>query len=324
MTHGVSAQSSSQDKAPPCNATSVLEELDLKNRPRLEQILAEAARVANAQAVLWKIEKDNLAPSYLFGTVHVIDESMQTLSPAVRRAIASSKVIAVEAAQPASKEAWQASMADANPLMVSLDRELERVLDEHEMSVVERALIAAGYPGRMAFALKPWAATMFLADSPCQHSLQERGLMPIDAIIVERAENNNLPIVGLETTLEQYQSLASIPSALQVAWLKASIELHPRVDDISETMAQLYRFRRLDAVWSLTQIMAPQAGLTDDMLQSLRSELVGKRNARMLERALPLLDKGGAFIAVGAMHQIGPEGLVALLKQKGFSTVAIE
>ena len=33
---------------------------------------------------------------------------------------------------------------------------------------------------------------------------------------------------------------------------------------------------------------------------------------------------GGAFIAVGAMHQIGPHGLVALLREKGFKLTAIE
>jgi uncharacterized protein YbaP (TraB family) len=118
--------------------------------------------------------------------------------------------------------------------------------------------------------------------------------------------------------------LASISSSIQVAWLKASIELYPRVDDISETISELYRFRRLDAVWPLTQKMAPEAGLNDATLKSLRTELVSRRNVRMLDRALPLLNEGGAFIAVGAMHQIGPDGLVALLRDKGFTVTPIE
>jgi uncharacterized protein YbaP (TraB family) len=165
---------------------------------------------------------------------------------------------------------------------------------------------------------------MFLADSPCQRQLQERGLKPIDSLVLERAQANGARIIGLETTYEQYRSLASIPADLQAAWLKASIELHPRVDDISQTMSELYRFRRMDAAWTLTQEMAPHAGLDDAMLTSLRGELVGKRNQRMLERALPLLDQGGAFIAVGAMHQTGSDGLVAKLRQQGFTVTPIE
>ena len=193
-----------------------------------------------------------------------------------------------------------------------------------EMAVVEKVLADAGYPAQLALGLKPWAVTMFLADSPCQRQLSERGLKPIDSLVLERAQANGAHVVGLETTYEQYRSLASIPPNLQAAWLKASIELHPRVDDISQTMSELYRFRRLDAAWTLTQEMAPNAGLDDMTLASLRGELVGKRNARMLERALPLLDQGGAFIAIGAMHQIGSDGLVAMLRKRGFTLSPIE
>ncbi len=70
--------------------------------------------------------------------------------------------------------------------------------------------------------------------------------------------------------------------------------------------------------------MAPQAGLDDATLGALRNELVAKRNQLMLERALPLLDAGGSFIAVGAVHQMGPDGLVALLQQRGSRVTALE
>jgi uncharacterized protein YbaP (TraB family) len=215
-------------------------------------------------------------------------------------------------------------MAQAQPLMVSTDRELQRILAADELAIVEKVLADAGYPAQLALGLKPWAATMFLADSPCQRKLQDRGLKPIDTLVSERAEANRTEVVGLETTYEQYRSLASIPPELQAAWLKTSIELNPRVDDISQTMSELYRFRRMDAAWTLTQEMAQTSSLDDATLKSLRNELVGKRNARMLERALPLLDRGSVFIAVGAMHQIGSDGLVALLRQKGFTLTPIE
>ncbi len=47
--------------------------------------------------------------------------------------------------------------------------------------------------------------------------------------------------------------------------------------------------------------------------------LLTDRNHVMAERAVPLLEKGNAFIAVGAMHLPGNEGLISLLKQKGYS-----
>jgi uncharacterized protein YbaP (TraB family) len=306
-----------------CSPASVLHELDQRDRGKAEKILTDASRVANSEAVLWRIEKSGVPASFLFGTVHVIDANLQTLSQATLDAIDAAKVVAVEAAE-TSYSSLTNAMAQAQPLMVSHDQELQRILSDDELAAVENVLKEAGYPSQLALGLKPWAATMFLADSPCQRQLQERGLKAIDSIVIERAQANGIRIAGLETTYEQYSSLAAIPPRLQAIWLKASIELHPRVDDISLTMSELYRLRRMDAAWAMTQELAPHAGLDDRTLASLRSELVSKRNERMIDRALPLLNDGGAFIAVGAMHHIGPDGLVALLRQRGFTVTPIE
>ena len=48
------------------------------------RIMAEAAATKNAGAILWKIEKEGRPASYLFGTVHLTDERVTTLSPAVK------------------------------------------------------------------------------------------------------------------------------------------------------------------------------------------------------------------------------------------------
>jgi uncharacterized protein YbaP (TraB family) len=322
-THAALPAASGDADNSPCSPTRVLYEIDHRNRGRLEKILHDASLVANSDAVLWRIDKPGVPASFLFGTVHVIDPSLQALSQSTLAAIDAAKVVAVEAAE-TSRKSLTNSMAQAQPLMVSTDRELQRILAADELAIVEKVLADAGYPAQLALGLKPWAATMFLADSPCQRKLQDRGLKPIDTLVSERAEANRTEVVGLETTYEQYRSLASIPLELQAAWLKTSIELNPRVDDISQTMSELYRFRRMDAAWTLTQEMAQTSSLDDATLKSLRNELVGKRNARMLERALPLLDRGSVFIAVGAMHQIGSDGLVALLRQKGFTLTPIE
>jgi uncharacterized protein YbaP (TraB family) len=306
-----------------CTSQSVLYDIDHSDRQKLQQILDDASKALNNEAVLWRVDKDGVSPSYLFGTVHVLDPSLQKLSPAVRSAIDRSKIVAVESVE-STHTAMVATMATTASLMISHDKELQRILDEDEMTVVEKAFSEAGYPGELATALKPWAVTMFLADSKCQQALLARGLKPIDALVAERAHAKGKSVIGLETLAEQYRSLASISDIAQIAWLKATIELHDRVDDVSETLSELYRFRRLNAIWPITQELAPDAGLDEPVLQALRNELVSKRNWRMLDRAMPMLEKGGAFIAVGALHQSGPDGLVALLEKKGFRLTALE
>ena len=52
-------------------------------------------------------------------------------------------------------------------------------------------------------------------------------------------------------------------------------------------------------------------------------ELIEKRNRTMHERAMPLIDGGNAFIAVGALHLPGNTGLVELLRQSGYRVTPV-
>ena len=52
--------------------------------------------------------------------------------------------------------------------------------------------------------------------------------------------------------------------------------------------------------------------------------LIHDRNLRMRDRLLPLLTEGGSFIAVGAMHLIGEDGLVELLRAAGYTVTRID
>ncbi len=51
--------------------------------------------------------------------------------------------------------------------------------------------------------------------------------------------------------------------------------------------------------------------------------LRGVRDARMAERALPHLARGGAFIAVGALHLPGPDGLVERFRRAGYRVTKV-
>jgi hypothetical protein len=52
--------------------------------------------------------------------------------------------------------------------------------------------------------------------------------------------------------------------------------------------------------------------------------LITRRNLRMRDRALPLVERGGALIIVGAAHLPGAEGLLSLLRQSGYAVERVE
>lgn len=308
---------------PLCHTSSIINELDSRDRFKLETLLRNAANVENSQAMLWRVEKPGKFTSHLFGTVHVIDESLNALRPSVLQAIAQSNIVALEAEQ-MSRAAMRYAMAQVGPLMVTKDRPLQFLLSDDEMAFVEDAIDKAGYPKQMALGWRPWVVNMFLTDSPCQKLKAEAGLKSLDLLVADEAKSLNTRVVGLEKMAEQYEAMASIDDSAQAAWLKASIYLHNRLDDMAHTMAELYRFRRLSMVWDLTRELAPDVGLTDEVLTVIRRQLVDRRNARLTERAQPLFENGSAFVAVGALHLTGEAGMVANLRGLGFTVTPVE
>jgi uncharacterized protein YbaP (TraB family) len=310
----------SQEEA--CRSESIIAELDRKDPKKVARILREAGEVENSQAMLWRVERGDTAPSYLFGTIHVGDRSLSELSPKTLVALRASSIVALEAEQVPAKQ-MPYIMAQAGKLMSARNRPLQLKLDSDELSVVERSLTAAGYPADLALGIRPWVAILFLTGSNCQGA-ETPGAKPLDLIISDEASRSGQKLVGLETMLEQFQSLADIDDDVQLSWLKTSIATHDRIDDITHTMAELYRFRRINAVWELTRELAPTAKLTDADLAAIQAGLVSKRNVRLLDRSVPLLEAGGAFVAVGALHLSGRDGLVEALRSRGYTLHPIE
>ncbi|MBK3844175.1 TraB/GumN family protein [Paraburkholderia aspalathi] len=52
--------------------------------------------------------------------------------------------------------------------------------------------------------------------------------------------------------------------------------------------------------------------------------MVGERNAAWMQTLPPLLDAGGAFVLVGASHLPGRDGLIALLRQRGYTVQLVQ
>jgi hypothetical protein len=55
----------------------------------------------------------------------------------------------------------------------------------------------------------------------------------------------------------------------------------------------------------------------------VETKLIEKRNRLMFELADDLLKEGGAFIAVGALHLPGKDGLVELIRGSGYKVIPV-
>jgi len=311
-------------KADTCQGSDMLAETKVSNPDVYQKIMAEASATENAGALFWKIERAGQPSSHLFGTVHLTDERVTKLSPTVLSALKEAKVVALEVAD-LSENAAAAVIAQSAPLAMYTDgRRLDQLLSPSEYETVKKVISRSGLPDNLASLFKPWIVSMILSVSECERTKVRNGGRVLDMKIAGTGKSLGIPVVGLETITDQLAALAAVPEEQQLDMLRVSLRFAHRMNDLMETLVQLYLNRRITAALPLQLAMARQVGIGDGAFVGFQQKLLIERNEKMLAVAKPLLSQGGAFIAVGALHLPGKQGLVELLRQAGYTVTAIE
>jgi uncharacterized protein len=313
-----------KDAAEKCRGIDMLAETAAKDPQTYARIMAEAAAIKNAGPILWKVEKQERPASYLFGTVHLTDDRVTTLSPAVKAGLNDAKIVALEVSD-LSENATASVIAQSAPLVMFTDgRRLDNLLSTSEYDAVKTIIGRSGMPVDLAAVFKPWIVSMILSVSDCERDKVQKGARVLDMKIAEMGKARGLEVVGLETIPVQIEALAAVPEQQQLDMLRASLKFADRTNDMMETLVQLYLNRKITAAMPFQIALAREAGVTDQAFVGFQEKLLVERNVKMLDVAAPLLDQGGVFVAVGALHLPGDKGLVALLRDGGYTVTPIE
>lgn len=307
-----------------CAGTDMLAEAATQNPTLHQRVMSQAANIKNADGLLWKVEKEGRPASYLFGTVHLTDKRVNDLSPEVMKAIKSSKQVALEVSD-LSETAIASVIAQSAPLVMYTDgRRLDGLISPDEYETVKSVMGRTGLPGDLAAMFKPWIVTMILSVSDCEREKVQKGERVLDMKIAEIGKKAGLDVVGLETIPAQIESLASVPEQQQIDMLRASLKFADRTDDMMETLVQLYLKRKIAAALPFQIAMAREAGIGDEAFAGFQQKLIVERNQKMHAVAEPLLEKGGLFVAIGALHLPGDDGFVELLRRNGYTVTKVE
>lgn len=307
-----------------CRGKDLLAELKERDPVLVQHIREEGARVANAEANLWRIERDGAAPSYLYATVHVTDPRITEVSQATAGALGAAKRVAVEVTNVNDQSLAEAMQQMADKVMFPETDSLGRYLTGEEQQALSRLALGLGSDSVMLDRMQPWFVGMMLAMPACEQQRLADGLLPLDGLIEQAGLDIGAEVVGLETIAEQLESMASMPFDAQLANLKLTLAMSETNEDLNETLITIYRERRIGEVWPLTVAMSGDKALAQTVIDEFQLRLIDERNLRMRDRALPLLAKGDAFIAVGALHLPGDKGLVALFREAGYTVTPVE
>lgn len=263
-----------------------------------------------AQGLFWKISGNGLEnPSYVYGTMHTSDERVFDFQDGVIEALESVDHVALELNMDSINQ-----MKVAQMLVMDDGSTLKSLLDEEEYKIVEDFFRdSLQMPLEMMQSMQP----MYLTSIISQRNLQEQvDGTALDMWFAVKAKEKEIGVIGLEKMEEQVGAFRSIPYEKQAEMLVESITDLDGGDDKMDELLDAYIKGDLQKLLELTTE-------SDDIPEGFEEVFLTKRNINMADRADKYLQDGKSlFIAVGAAHLPGEQGVLELFRKKGYAVEA--
>jgi uncharacterized protein YbaP (TraB family) len=270
---------------------------------------------AQESSLLWKVSSpDGAKASYLFGTYHLIGSDYLKQHQKVDAAYNQASNIVVEVVMDSS------ALMQATMKSMMLGKSLKELMDSNEYALVKAELEPViGMPLAQLDQFKPSAISAIYAVIMAQKSTPEELTFkgdPIDVFFAKNGKKENKSVTALETVLEQADILyGSQTLEEQADALVELVEEKEEAEKMTQLIVQAYIDEDLNAMWKESMRMEDAYG---DM-----EELVDNRNIKWISKLTPLLEEGQTFIAVGALHLPGENGLIELLKKEGYTLTPV-
>lgn len=302
-----------------CGGTDILAGMRETDPKAYQAIAAEAQKIPNGTGIFWKVEKEGIEPSWLLGTMHISDPRVLQMPKGAAEAFSAAKTVILESDEITSEKQAATSLFARPELTMFLDgKSITDMLSKDDVARLEQGLKERGIPLNAVVKMKPWILSSFVALPACEFARKAKGASFLDMKLAKDALNEGKQLVGLETLVEQMSALSDLPMAFHVQSLIEMLELGGRMEDIMATMIDLYLEGEVGMITPMMKSISPEQ-TAQDGYAAFEKRIITDRNHVMVDRAQPHLEKGGVFMAVGALHLPGDEGVIELLRQKGFT-----
>lgn len=287
---------------------------------KLFLVLALAVFALASQAqLLWKVSGNGLGrPSYIMGTYHFAPASMMDKIPGMQQAFEGCDVVVgeIEKESMMSPET-QALMAQA--MIAPLDSTLDKLFTPEDYRIVEE--VFNKYFGNMGVklsqmnSLKPSAISVQMqAMQAVRHFPNFNESEVIDMAVQTRANGMGRPSIGLETIEEQIDLLFNTPLTKQAEGLLDACKKDDLFKVQSSALVEAYMDQDLAKIES---IMTDPALGGDDA--EAMDALVYDRNRAWVVKLVKMMPERAALVCVGAGHLPGDQGLLQLLRDRGYT-----
>lgn len=281
-------------------------------------LAAEAAerQLAFGQGLLWRVEAPGQSASHVFGTMHSADRDILNLPPAVEQAFGAARSLTLEVIM---NDAAQLTMAQS--MLLFDGRSLGQITGPQRLERLIHTATRYGLGREQVQLFRPWALMVFFSVPPSEYLRQSTGQVPLDQALQKRAAERGIALHSLETIEEQIMVFAGLGEREQLEMLDLTVALNDQIEPLFTTMKNAYLAGDTGTLHRLKDEMA------SDTPQAIRdlydNRLINDRNRAMVERMGERLSEGNAFIAIGALHLAGEQGILNLLAQRGYKVTRV-
>jgi len=266
--------------------------------------LVTKAQTSLEKTLLWHITGPGItAPSYLYGTIHLMCPQDIIVSTQLRAKFYSTKQLFLELKMddPAvlAKTMSQMNMKNDTTLSQLLSKEQYDSVSTYFKKIT-------GMPLDMMQTMKPELLESFIYPS----LLGCNGAEAWEQKFMQMAKANNMQIKGLEAVEDQLRIFDEIPYKKQADEL---VETILNIDSVKKSftdMLELYRQKNLDALNNIMNDEDELAGYNDILLTN--------RNEKWIPEIIEQAKIKPTFFAVGAAHLGNTKGVINLLRKKGY------
>ena len=273
-------------------------------------LAAQQAITAQARNFLWKASNQQ-GMVYLVGSVHLLAKEYYPLNPAFEAALNESDLL-VEELDLGEMLAPESQMALLTRGLLPAGQSLEKVVSPSTMDVVTRRVVALGLPLEPLKRFKPWSLALTLLALEWQKAGFEAEL-GLDKYFYDRAKEGGKAVQGLETVAFQISRFDDMSMADQDRLLLQSLK---------ELDTEVAAVTTLANAWKAGDAATVERVVLQDVKSDplLYRRLVVERNQTWLPRIEALFGRSKpAVVVVGAAHLVGPDGILAALRAKGYT-----
>nr|WP_294860364.1 TraB/GumN family protein [uncultured Fluviicola sp.] len=259
-------------------------------------------------SLLYQVKSKDKKVSYLFGTIHMIPDSLYYFPGKLDKIISKSDEVVLEVANLSDQSSlMKLMMLDSGSCFdIFTQEQKDSVLNwGADLLGVKPEQFEKAFEKRKPFTLLQLSFQKMISGK----------IRMVDMEIESKAQQDKIPVTGLETVEYQLSIFDKMPSEEMAHFIMETVRHPDEGEENYRKMAQYYNKQDLESLAKLI--------LESDELGSSAEELLDKRNKNWIPKMENLMNSKTCFFAVGAGHLGGPNGVIELLRQKGYEVTPV-